>query len=446
MKNYSIWREYSERNNFNCLKEDKKVDVLIIGGGITGISTLYHLRNSELNVMLVEQNKIGGSITGNSTGKLTFLQNDLLDKIRTKCGDKVLIEYINSQIYAMNTIVNTIKVENIDCDLERVSSYIYTNKANEIGKLKKLEYFLNNNNIKTYKDSYKFVQSKYMFKVDNTYLINPIKFLNGLIYSDSNIFENTCIKKIIKYKDYYRCYSNHNIIDAKYVIIASHYPYFIIPFMFPLNAGLEKSYMSASRKKVNPVSLISYSNPFISIRNYKEHFIYLSYTNKLCKSINDRLTFNKLKNDLEKMNMRPDFLWSNIDIITNDGLPYIGRLKDNIFIGTGYNTWGLTNGFLAGEIISDIILEKNNKYIYLFDIKRSTIKQYKEITSNIKDNIEGYIKGLTKGFNNHVCPHIGCKLLYNKTEDTWDCPCHGSRFNKDGICISGPSNKDIYLD
>lgn len=445
MKNYSIWKENIKIKNFDSLKENKKVDVLIIGGGITGISCLYHLKENKLNVMLVEQNKIGLSTTGNSTGKLTFLQNDLIDNIRNKCGNKIANKYINSQIDAINMIINTIKQEKIDCDLEEVDSYIYTNKVNEIEKIKNLENFLNKNNIKTINDNVNIVKSKYMFKVNDTYLINPIKLIYGLINDNHYIYENTSIKKIKKKDNYYICNTNSNIIKTKYVILASHYPYFFLPFMFPLNASLEKSYLSASINSIKPISLISYSNPFVSIRNYKEYFIYLSYSNKLCKNINDVEMFNKLKLDLNNMNMNPDYLWTNMDIMTNDGLPYIGRLKNNVFIGTGYNTWGLANGFLAGKIISDIILGKNNKYISLFDINRTSIKKYNKIGVNIGENLDGYLKGLTKGFNNPICPHIGCKLLYNNIENTWDCPCHGSRFLDDGKCISGPANKDINI-
>ena len=446
MKNYSIWKDNYKTINFESLKSDKTVDVLIIGGGITGVSSLYFLSKSDLNVMLVEQNKIGLSTTGNSTGKLTYLQNDLIDKIRNNCGEDVAGKYLDSQIDAINLIVNTIKEEKIDCDLERVYSYIYTNNENEVELVKDLERFLNDNNINTYIDDISLVKSKYIFKVDNTYIINPIKLLYGLI--DTNkypLYEKTSINKITKKDDYYMCYTNNNVIKTRYVIIASHYPYFLIPFMFPLNSSLEKSFLSASKKNINPLSLISYSNPFISIRNYKDYIIYLGYSNKLCKNINDEESFKKLTIDLEKLNIKADYLWSNMDIITNDGLPYIGKIKDNLFIGTGYNTWGLTNGFLAGKIISDIILDNNNKYISLFDIKRSSLKNIKEISKNIKDNLNGYVTGLTSGINNPTCPHVGCKLLYNLVENTWDCPCHGSRFNSDGKCISGPANKDINL-
>ena len=116
MKNISIWEDFTGKN-FQSLNSDLDVDVLIIGGGITGISILYHLKDSKLKVILCEQNRVGRSVTGKSTGKLTFLQNDLIDKIKNNFSLTDAGVYINSQIYAMRSIVKIINKENIDCDL-----------------------------------------------------------------------------------------------------------------------------------------------------------------------------------------------------------------------------------------------------------------------------------------------------------------------------------------
>ena len=149
-------------------------------------------------------------------------------------------------------------------------------------------------------------------------------------------------------------------------------------------------------------------------------------------------------------------------------MPYIGRIKERMLIGTGYNTWGLTNGFLAGKMLSDIILNRDNKYYDLFNPKRVNMRKIISSVGNIIKNINGYIKGLViknenvlyKRINGktvilykdkdnkkymlyNTCPHMGCKLIFNKVEKTWDCPCHASRFNIKGECISGPSNRNI---
>ena len=467
MKNISIWKDTVEEKNFKELDKDTNVDVLIIGGGITGISSLYHLRDSNLKVMLVEQNKIGYSTTGNSTGKLTYLQNDLIDKIKKYDYDKA-IRYVSSQIDAIKMITDTINKEKIDCDLEEVDSLLYTNKKEEIDKIKELRCFLEDNNINIKDESNDLVESKYMIGVSNTYMFHPIKFLYGLINSSDMIYENTSIKDITLENDYYICKTDKCIIKAKWVILASHYPYFNLPYFFPIKGNLEKSYLSASKNKCDKVSLISYSNPFISIRTYKDYLIYLSNTHSNNKKVDDLEHYNELMKKVFDLELKPSYLWSNVDIITNDYVPYIGKIKERLLIGTGYNTWGLTNGFLAGKILSDIILDKNNKYINLFDPTRINMMQVSGSISDMVKSVDGYINGLSNksdiitykkikgksvatykdkdGFMYMVydtCPHMGCKLIFNEIEETWDCPCHASRFDKSGKCISGPSNKDI---
>lgn len=451
MNYISIWKDYSKKTNYNRLDKDIDVDVLIIGGGITGVSALYHLKDSNMKVALVEQNKVAYSTTGNSTGKLSFLQNDLLDKIRKYSGDKNTFNYLEYVIEGMNKMVKLINDKKIDCDLTKVDSYLYTNKENEIDILKGLSKFLNNRGINTKEVSNNLVESKYMFSVDNTYMINPIKFVYGLL-KDNNypIYENTSILKIEKKKDCYISYTKDNKIKSKWVVIASHYPYFIKPLFFPIKVNLEKSYISASKKKKDPLSLISYSNPFISIRTYKDYLIYLSNSHNINKNVDDLKNFNELIKKVSDLKLKPDYVWSNIDIMTPDGMPYIGRIKGNMLISTGYNTWGLISGFMGGYILSDIINKKKNKYIELFSPNRNSLGFISTYFSNIVKNIEGYINGI----NNNVdasnklvskCPHAKCGLRFNEIEHTWDCPCHGSRFDINGKCISGPANRDIKV-
>ena len=165
--------------------------------------------------------------------------------------------------------------------------------------------------------------------------------------------------------------------------------------------------------------------------------------------------------------------YSNVDIITSDHMPYIGKIKHNMYIGCCYNTWGMTNSVLAAKIISDMVKNISNPYQNIFNPKRINLSMILNIPYILGSQIKsffgpkinknkpwynGKVKFVRKngkslaiykdenGFEHTVynkCPHVGCSLIFNEEEKTWDCPCHSSRFNIDGDCIKGPSTFDI---
>ncbi len=473
MKKYSIWKEDVELPSFNKLDENKDIDVLIIGGGMTGINTFYQLKDSTLEVFLVEQNKIGMGVTVNSTGKLTYLQDSLYEKIKKSNDEVKAKEYLESQRDAIRLATDIISKENIDCNLISAPSYVYSLSDEEDEKLYLLKKFLVDSGVKVIDGKSDLVKYKKMIGVEDTYLFHPLKYISGLIdkLDISKIFEDTSIVKMDKDVDGgYVCYTNDDkIIRAKWVVIASHYPYFNLPFLFPIKGSLEKSYLSASKYREDNISMIKYDKPIISIRSYLDYLLYLSNSHNISSKVYDNEHYIELKKKLDDLGLVPEFMWSNTDIMTNDGLPYVGKIDDNLLIGTGYNTWGMSNGILAGKILADVILHNDNKYLELFNPKRVNMRIVGGAIADGVYSALGYINGILTDSDKikyevidgkeiaiyeddkgkHIvytkCPHMGCRLLFNEFELTWDCPCHASRFDIDGKCISGPSNKDISV-
>jgi len=479
MKTISIWNDLQKNKTYPSLNKDIITDVLIIGGGITGISTAYHLMNKDLKVCLIEKNKIANGVTSRTTGKLTYFQENMYEKIKTYHGLEKTKIYLESQKEAIEIVKNIVKEKNIDCDLEKVNSYIFT--TNKYHKLYNLIKIFNNLNI-DFKFSNKLPNNKKIndsIYVEDTYVFHPLKYLYGLaniIDKNIPIYENTKVVSIKKDQDFYLCQTETNTIKAKYIVIATHYPYFLLPFLMPLKSYIEKSYIEAYKTdKNNRFSSISISKPIISTRycyhNNNLYELFLSSSHNTCIKDNNMENIKYLLK-----NNNPDYIWSNKDIITNDSLPYIGSInKNNTFlIATGYNTWGMTNGSIAGSILADIILNKKNKYIELFNpnrkinlgkiinfplilssnaysfFKSKLNKQKSWYTSNVifekrnGKNIAIYIdENKKEHIVYNICPHLKCSLIFNEVEHTWDCPCHGSRFDIDGNSIEGPSNYSI---
>lgn len=479
MKNYSLWLDGIDNQNYPGLDKNIEVDVLIIGGGITGISTLYHLIDSKLNVCLVERNKIGEGITLRTTGKITYMQGNIYSKLTKIYNYDVAKKYYESQKDAIKLIKDIVTKNNIACNFTKQKSFIYASNKIEIEKLKKEQSLLESFGEKVIVSKIPLdIPNYYTIAVSNTYYFHPLKYLHALanicFLKGQKIYENTNIIRIDESNDYYLCHTKDFVIKAKYVVLATHYPYFLFPYLFPLKGTIEKSYICSSTintpKDISGISTLSNK----SFRYYQNNLLYLDNTHNLAFKYNNKDNYKNLFNQNIKLSNNINHYWSNTDIITNDYLPYIGKLENNLYISTGYNTWGMTNGSLAGLIISDNILNKKNKYTSLFNPKRikpliSYFNIFKDIFYNaypfvynkiIKNksyynknvifkkingkNVAIYIDDFKK---EHIvystCPHLKCSLIFNETEHTWDCPCHASRFTLDGKCIVGPSNKDI---
>ena len=445
----TLWQNI-KMHTHKSLDQDITCDYLIIGGGITGLNILYQLQDKD--VILVEKNTIGSGITARSSAKITFLQENIYSKINSL--EKAQMYYKCNKL-AIKTLINIINKENIDCDLEKVKSYLYTKDLDNIKKIQKerkiLTYFRENPQVTNILPNKMLVN--YAIYVDNTYVFHPLKYINHLAYKlKDKIYENSNITKISYNNGIYYCYTQNNIIKTKTVILACFYPYFLLPFLMPLKGNLEKSYITTKKDKNKLFSAINIDDNLLSIRYNKDTLITVTNSHNIC--------FNKNIDD---------YTWSNHDIITPDYLPYIGYIKDNLIIATGFNTWGMTNSITASLIIKDIINNKKNNYIDLFDPKRnkSLLKYsynifssiYSLIGNNLNKNKEYYhnnpifIKDkaiyVDNSGNKHIvfnkCPHLKCTLIFNEKEQTWDCPCHGSRFNLDGKVIIGPANYDISV-
>ena len=466
--NKSIWGKIETETN--TTNKNIETDTLIIGGGITGITSLLYMLTNNKKTILIEANKVGSGITNKTTGKINIMQEYNYQKIGNITNNKTALKYLESQIYATNEIKELIKKYNINCDLEKNDSYLFTNQKNKINDiLKEKEILEKRIKIKAIKE----LPNKYpcIFGIKTeSYVFNPIKYINKIKdICKNNIFENTRALTITKKLDHYLIKTNRNKIKAKKILICTHYP-FINKLLIPFKTTIEKEYVIAAQtNNTYNINMISNDNEIISMRYYKNNIIYTSNNSKLSDKLNHKKNITEtIKNFKNHFKDEIKYTWYNYDIMSNDYMPIIGKIKnENILVATAFNKWGMTNSVLAAKIMSDIINKKENEYIELFNPYRKT--NIKKITNNIKynyNNVKAYIKpkkqpnikytkenGIEYAIYTdeknkqhkiiNKCPHLKCKLIFNEFDKTWDCPCHGSRYTIDGKVIKGPSTYSI---
>ena len=470
MKNSSIWIKDSKQTNKYQNKLDKETDILIIGGGITGLTTAYFLKDTNNKITLIDKAKIKNGVTSKTTAKITYLQGIIYQTLMNKFNKNVSKSYFDSQIEAINLIKEIIDNNKIQCDFKKTPSIVFTNKNKNVVKIFNEKKILESFNVKveTIKDD----SFKIGIQVDDTYCFNPIKYLNGLVNSINdrvNICEDVIACNINKITNGYKVETSKGIIQAKKVVVACHYPFFIIPSFIPLKTYIKREYVNAAKvDNFHNYNAINIDDKLYSVRYYKNYVIYTSNKHCLTNKTDYAKNYEKSRKDFYKyFNKQPEYTWMNQDIMSNDEIPIIGRIDDGLYLATAFNAWGMTNGTIAAEIISDLIIKNTSKYKSLFDPKRCNtnlvvssflgsfcyLKVY--VKSLFVKNNPYYIKiknilyGVYTDDNNKkhyiklICPHMKCSLVFNREEKTWDCPCHGSRFDLDGNILEGPAVKKL---
>lgn len=488
MKKKSIWIDNVKDTKMDSLKEDIECDILVIGAGIAGLSTVYNLKDANKKIVLVDKNRCGMGATSYNTGKLTYMQDLVYYKIENNYNEKVARLYLDSQKEAINIVNKIVKDNNIDCDLVKTKAYVFSYNEDKYKNFDKEIEFYKKNNIK-----YKVLSSlpmnypsRMVLETYDSYTFNPYKYLIGIkkiIKDKISIYENTRIINLNKENNYYICTTSDNYkIKASVVVVATHYPFFIVPYFTPFKTRVEKFFIGASKSSDNKnIQIISNDTPGTSIRYYKKdnnnYLLYGRRSHPSTNNLNVLEDYKELNNEYKKyFNKDIEYFYHTHDVMTYDNMPFIGKIDNNLYIMTGFNKWGNTNGVIGGKVISDLILGKHNAYINIFtpgrSISRDKIKNLvifntsvisryiiNKINPNMKyydSNVEiRYINGKrcgiyidennTKHIVSNICPHMKCNLVFNYLDKTWDCPCHASRFDIDGNIIYGPSVYDIKI-
>ena len=402
----SLWlTENKNDSKFESLSKNINTDVCIIGAGIFGMTCGYYLSKAGLNVTILEKDEIGHKTTGHTTAKITSQHGLFYTYLVETYGEGFAKDYLSANQEAIENIKNIIDDENITCDFERQSNFVYTTNPNEVPQIKKEVDVLNAlgfpANFVT-KTGLPFdVAGAVQFK--NQAQFNPIKYLNGLTKciskNNGEIFTNTTVTDVKKIGDNFYIFTPNNVVTSKYVILASHYPFINFPGIYFFKMYQASSYVIGVdvKKTLNNGMYITASAPTFSFRtaNYNGKKILLlgGCGHKTGTPAPYEDTYGTLENYAKQLypNCEILFRWDTQDCITLDKIPYIGpfsNVMDNIYVGTGFNKWGMTTSNVAANIVCDIILGKENKYAYVFDSTRvHPIKNRTEVKNMITESV-----------------------------------------------------------
>lgn len=402
----SLWlTENKNDNKFDNLSANIETDVCIIGAGIFGMTCGYYLSKAGLKVSIIEKDEIGHKTTGHTTAKITSQHGLFYTYLVETYGEGFAKDYLSANQEAIENIKEIIDAEKINCDFERQSNFVYTTNSSDVQKFKKEVDVLNflgfPANFVT-KTGLPFdVDGAVQFK--NQAQFNPIKYLHGLaksiIKNNGKIYTNTTVSDVKHINDIFYTFTPNGVINSKYVILASHYPFINFPGIYFFKMYQSSSYVIGvdTKTTLNNGMYITSSMPTYSFRtaNYNGRKILLlgGCGHKTGTPSSYKDTYGVLENYAKQLypNCEILFRWDTRDCITLDKIPYIGRFSnvmDNIFVGTGFNKWGMTSSNVAANIVCDMILGKENEYAYVFDSTRvHPIKNRTEVKNMITESV-----------------------------------------------------------
>jgi len=484
------WIATTPNTEYPTLEEDIKVDVAIVGGGIVGITTALFLKKAGLKVAIIEAGKIAKGTIGHTTAKITSQHDLIYDYIKIQYGIEKAKQYADSNEWAIHKIADLIKENRIECDFSWKPAYIYTNSDKYVKKIEEEAKTAASIGIKaTYLNEIPLpISAKAALRFDEQAEFHPRKYMLALAKTipgeGSHIFENTRAMDVEQEKNCIITTENEKRITASKLVIASHYPFFDGMGMYFSRMYAERSYvLGLTIKESFPEGMfITAEESGYSLRSQLleegEMIIASAESHKTGQGENMIKHYMNLKDKISKIYTIDNIMyrWSTQDYTTMDQIPYIGHLTSktpNIYIATGFRKWGMTNSTLAAEIIKDLIVKRENPWMPVYDPSRhittvsvgNFVSQNADVAKHLikgkievlpddieiengegkKVNIEGQKIGAYRDQKGQLhlidrtCTHMGCELEWNNAENTWDCPCHGSRFTYEGEIVEGPA-------
>lgn len=440
----SLWREQTGKIIANTdgdkiRGDNKHWDVIVVGAGMAGVLIGYYLQEKGKQILVLEAAEITSGQTERTTAKITS-QHDL--KYRTlikKVGVRRAKLYARANEEAIREYESFIQKLEIECDFRRCSSYLYTQKDKKVlwEEAQAAAYLGIDASFEREANLPFSITGAVCFR--NQAQFSPLEFVKH-IAAHLEIWERTKVLKISGK----RVITHDKVLTADKIVVATHYPIRNVPGFYFLRQHQERSYvlaLSGCGKMEGMYKGVDKDG--ISLRQVGEYILLGGSSHRTGKNkTGGAYAFLEEKAKEYYPGCKVEAKWSAQDCMPHDGIPFIGKYSiftPNLYVATGFQKWGMTSSMVAAMILKEELCGKKSPYSVVFSPQRLNIRA--GIMNFLKDVGESVI-GLTKGIfhlKGPRCPHMGCELVWNPDEHSWDCPCHGSRFEEDGKLRDNPS-------
>ncbi len=428
----SIWANTTELPVFPTLERDLKTRILIIGGGMAGLLCAYALNRNGADYALIEADSICSGVTRNTTAKITSQHGLIYDKLLSRYGKDTARLYYEANETAIKKYRQL--AESFPCELETKPAYVYTagdtrDIQRELQALEKIGARAE------YAENLPLpFETTGAIRFPDQAQFHPLLLAKG-IAPGLNIYEHTTARAF----EGNTVYTDSGRIEAEKIVIATHFPVINKHGGYFLKMYQDRSYVLALENAQDPQGMyISAEGDGPSLRSCNGLLLFGGGAHRTGKKgggweqVEEMARLYYPKSTIK-------YGWAAQDCMTLDGIPYIGRCGKNtpdLYVATGFNKWGMSSSMLSAMILGDLLLKRDNPYTKVFSPQRSSL--HPQLFLNV---FQAAANLLTP--TKPRCPHMGCALKWNEQERTWDCPCHGSRFEEDGTILDGPATGDL---
>ena len=479
----SIWSKTAGLPPFPALAEDITTDVAVIGGGMAGMLTVYLLTRRGLDAVVLEAGHVGGGQTKNTTAKITSQHRLIYGRLTRESGRETAKRYADANEQAVAAYRRIVSERAVDCDFEDAPAFLYSTRSEDASRLEEEASAARDLGIRaefTEKTALPFpVAGAVRFPEQAQF--HPLKFLRG-IANGLTVFEQTRVTDVRGNL----VVTDGGTVRAKSVVFATHFPFLNVPGYYFARMHQERSYVLALENAARSGGMYLGLGPDgLSFRSAGGLL--------LLGGGGHRTGENSAGGKYEALRRKAKELypqateaarWSAQDCITPDGVPYIGRFSASTpdwYVATGFNKWGMTGSMVSAMLLRDLITGRENPAEAVFSpqrlpppasaeaLLRDGAQSVKGLSRRIFSPPRAELEALPTGRGGVVeadgekagvykeengethlvsvrCPHLGCQLEWNPDEKSWDCPCHGSRFDFTGKLIDGPAQRGLEKD